>query len=232
MQLLRYARFRLFRSLMAPFQRWTRARRMRLFLQLVRPESGASVLDLGGQPETWGHEALPALDITVLNLPGVVEQPPTTRQRLRLIEGDGCRVEMRDRSFAVVYSNSVIEHVGDAVKRAEFAREVSRLGGAYWVQTPSIWFPIEPHCGMPFWWFYPPSLRRAILTRWRRKLPAWTDMVEGATVVSKAELRRLFPDAQILTERVLGIPKSYIAVRAAAGEVAETDDEARLKPTH
>jgi hypothetical protein len=112
-----------------------------------------------------------------------------------------------------VFSNSVIEHVGGAERRAQFAREVRRIGRSYWVQTPSIWFPIEAHSGMPLWWCYPKGMRNWILRRWREKLPAWTDMIEGTTVVKRAELQRLFPDAKIKVERVLGVPKSYIAFK-------------------
>jgi len=49
------------------------------------------------------------------------------------------------------------------------------------------------------------------IERWRRKLPAWTEMVEQTRVLTKAEMRRLFPEATILVERVCGIPKSYVA---------------------
>ena len=112
-----------------------------------------------------------------------------------------------------VFSNSVIEHVGGAARRAQFAREVRRIGRSYWVQTPSIWFPIEAHSGMPLWWCYPQGMRNWILRRWREKLPAWTEMIEGTTVVKRAELQKLFPDAEIKVERVFGIPKSYIAFK-------------------
>jgi hypothetical protein len=64
---------------------------------------------------------------------------------------------------------------------------------------------------MPFWWFYPTRLRQYFLEGWRKKLPAWTEMVEGTRVLTKADLERLFPEATILVETAFGIPKSYIA---------------------
>jgi hypothetical protein len=81
------------------------------------------------------------------------------------------------------------------------------------VQTPSIWFPIEAHNHMPFWWAYPEPMKRHFVERWRRKLPAYTEMIEGTTVILRRDLQRLFPESTILTEKVLGIPKSYMVWR-------------------
>jgi len=184
---------------------------MQEYVERMQFAAGTSVLDLGGQPMIWDSVQL-QLRITILNLPGVAENEVVSHQSIDYVEGDACKVsEFMDRQFDTVFSNSVIEHVGPAEKQAEFAREVRRLGKSYWVQTPSKWFPIEAHCGMPLWWFYPPSLRRHYIERWRRKLPGWTEMVEGTRVLTKADLQRLFPESTIRTERVLGIPKSYTA---------------------
>lgn len=153
------------------------------------------------------------LDITILNLEGIARSDLQSHHRIRYVVGDACQVSViGNKQFDIVFSNSVIEHVGGPRKRAQFAHEVRRLGHSYWIQTPSKWFPIEAHCGMPFWWFYPRRLRERIIQRWRSILPDWTEMVEGTDIVSKAELRRLFPEATILVERVFGIPKSYICV--------------------
>jgi SAM-dependent methyltransferase len=185
--------------------------RMRAFAALMGIREGMSVLDLGGTPLIWDSVRLP-LDITILNLPGIALSHIASHHKIRYIEGDACNVAgFEDGQFDCVFSNSVIEHVGPADKQADFACEVRRLGKSYWVQTPSKWFPIEAHCGMPFWWFYPARLQQYFIEGWRRKLPSWTEMVEGTRVLTKPDLRQLFPEATIRVERVVGIPKSYIA---------------------
>ncbi len=210
---IRYLRVTIFSRLKAPFSAWSRGRRMDRMLQLCSIQEGARVLDLGGNPNIWTFPAIPKLTVTILNLPGHVHRLVESRHTFHYVEGDGCDVKgVADQSFDFVFSNSVIEHVGDRSKRAAFAREVRRIGKSYWVQTPSMWFPIEAHNGMPLWWFYPRRLRRALIERWRPKLPEWTEMVENTDIVSKSEFRILFPEANIVVERVLGIPKSYIAV--------------------
>ncbi|MCX8996228.1 class I SAM-dependent methyltransferase [Rhizobiaceae bacterium BDR2-2] len=183
---------------------------MEQFCSIMNIDRSVTVLDLGGQPMIW-EPVDPSLDITILNLPGIAQAAPHSHHTIRYVEGDACNVTgYEDQSFDIVFSNSVIEHVGDERFRAAFAREVQRLGKSYWVQTPCKYFPIEPHNGMPFWWFYPASLRRFIVERWRRKLPAWTEMIDGTDIVSRKELERLFPEARVIVERFMGLPKSYI----------------------
>jgi hypothetical protein len=213
---LRYLRFQTFVRLKRPFADWARRRRMLDLVRLVGLRKGMSTLAWGGKPDIWAYAFIPNIKIQILNLPGQIETAVSSQHAFSYVEGDACHVDgMPDRSFDLVFSNSVIEHVGGTDRQIAFAREVRRIGRAYWVQTPSIWFPIESHNGMPLWWFYPPAIRRLLINRWRKKLPAWTEMVEGTTVLRRSDLRRLFPEATIIVERVLGIPKSYVAFHAS-----------------
>lgn len=212
---LRYMRFHASAALSTRFAARTRARRMAWFLGRMKVRGGERIIDLGGLPDFWSGVSVP-LDITVVNLPGTLPPLPVpSHHRLRLIEGDARAMAGHpDGSYDIAVSNSVIEHVGEPDDRRRLAHEVRRLAPRYWVQTPSIWFPIEAHTYMPFWWFYPEALRTRIKRRWHQKLPAWTRMIEGTTVLSWREMQDLFPDAELITERVAGLPKSYIAYRA------------------
>lgn len=196
------------------YSRQARARRMRLFLDLVDPAPGTRVIDLGGVQSFWANCPVP-LDLTLLNLPSAKQRTiQPSHHVVRLVEGDARETEFADGAFDLAFSNSVIEHVGGARERARMAGEVRRLAPRYWVQTPSIWFPVEAHTVMPMWWFYPAPLRRWFMARWRRRRPAWAHMVEETTVVRRREMADLFPEAEIHVERRAGIPKSYIACRA------------------
>ncbi len=214
--MLKYARLEAFHYFLRPFQRRMRERRMRLFIQNVDLRAGMRVIDLGGSPMIWQFVEIP-LDITMLNLEyadGAEEEAKTIRQhKFTFVVGDACRADFPSSSFDLAFSNSVIEHVGSGEKRAEFAREVRRLAPRYWVQTPSKYFPIEAHTGMPFWWYYPESVRRRLKRKWHEKLPAWTEMIEGTDIVEQQELEAIFPQARILKETLMGMVKSYIAVR-------------------
>lgn len=131
-----------------------------------------------------------------------------------------------DSSFDVVYCNSVIEHLGTYDDQGKLAREVRRVGRGYWVQTPAKCFPLEPHYLTPFVHWLPPRLRRRILpyTVWARITHPSSDYMDGKAAeirfLSKRELERLFPDADILRERFLGVTKSWLAVRHSASRAA------------
>lgn len=197
-----------------------RQRRMQEFLRRLQPKRGARILDLGGSPEIWTLTP-ERFEITLVNLPGGMDRlagaQPEARGDHRIVWADACDLRgiFEDNSFDIVFSNSVIEHVGGAERRRDFAREVRRLAPAYWVQTPSPRFPIEPHTGVPFYFQLPSHLRERLMKRWREALPAWAEMIEETTVLSETEMRALFPDGEIFLERALGLEKSICSYRRA-----------------
>lgn len=208
------AAFRIAFRLRDAFSRRARARRMQWLLETIAPTPGLRVIDLGGVPRFWDACPVP-LHLTILNLPGLnPPAAPPAHHRITLVDGDACATGFADGAFDFAFSNSVIEHVGDAASRARMAAEIRRLAPRYWVQTPSAWFPVEAHTLMPGWWAYPDPVKRRFIARWRRSRPGWTEMIEGTTVLPRREVATLFPEARILTERRAGLPKSYVALRA------------------
>lgn len=201
-------------NLKKPFSAAARKRREKVFIDRMKVQGGERIIDLGGTVEFWRDFPVP-LNLTIVNLPGSIpKEIVASKHDVTLIEGDACEVGFAsDMNFDIAFSNSVIEHVGDASYRKRMATEVLRLAPSYWVQTPSIWFPIEAHCNMPFWWFYPQRLQQWFISRWKEKLPAWTEMVLGTTVLRKSELYELFPECNLWTEWKLGFPKSYVAYK-------------------
>ena len=217
---LKYAVFHAAEAAKKPFQRFTRDRRMRRFLQTTKLKGGERVIDLGGLAQFWTDVPVP-LDITILNLPDTIPpEPAPSHHKITLVAGDACQTGFADGSFDIAFSNSVIEHVGGPENQLRMAGEARRLAPSYWVQTPSIWFPVEAHTNMPFWWFYPPALKRRLIAGWERKLPEWSEMIKGTTVLSHADLARMFPDGTIWTERFAGLPKSYVVSRIRQGDGA------------
>jgi len=210
--------------------RWRAARR-REFLERTGLQPGARVLDLGGSREAWDGVPIP-LEVTVLNTGAALARQGRVPRRVdgggrpdraglpSEIAGDACDLaRFSDGSFDAVFSNSVIEHVGPPERVGRFAAEVRRVGRAYWVQTPCWWFPIEAHTGWPGYWLYPRALREAMLQHWERpeNRGRWPDPMRDTRRFQLRELRALFPEAELFTERVLGLPKSWCLYRPAPG---------------
>lgn len=132
-------------------------------------------------------------------------------ENVTVLQGDGTQLPFTDTEFDIAFSNSVIEHVPPGLQ-ASFAAEIARVSTRYFVQTPNKYFPIEPHYQLPLFQFLPRRVRKALNRRftlgWQPK-GQW----EEITLLSAGDLRRLFPDAEIRRERVLGLTKSLIALR-------------------
>ena len=191
---------------------------MALLAETVGLTPEMRVLDVGGTVDIW--KLAPVMPrLVLLNQARARYEIGAGEQ---VVLGDGASLPFADRSFDLVFSNSVIEHVGSREDQARFAREIARVGKAYWVQTPNRFFPIEHHLWTPFVHWLPRAWQAAILKRfsiWRlltNHTPIEREFYIGhylssIRLLSARELQALFPGAAILRERSLGWTKSLIA---------------------
>ena len=111
------------------------------------------ILDVGGSHMVWETIGLvdqPDVHITILNL----EQEECRYKNVHSVVGDARDMRgFHGCQFDIVYSNSVIEHVGNMEQMVRMASEVRRVGRRYFVQTPNRYFPIEPHFVFPMFQF-------------------------------------------------------------------------------
>jgi SAM-dependent methyltransferase len=190
---LRRKRFALFQTLLAGLPRPLR------------------ILDVGGTQgfwETMGMADAPGLEFWVINLSDYEFQ--SARPQFHQAVGDARHMpQFADQEFDVVFSNSVIEHVGGYADQRRMAREIRRVGRRYFVQTPNRYFPIEPHYLYPFFQFYPPALKRGLVRHLRL---GWGNLAEATTIrlLSKRELLALFPGSRLYAERLFGLNKSFV----------------------
>jgi hypothetical protein len=188
----------------------------------ITPET--RVLDIGGTPECW--ELLPVRPrLVLLNMPRAKEDLTGAAS---WVAGDGRCLPFRDGAFDLVFSNSVIEHVGDAASQQRFAAEVARVGRAWWVQTPNRWFPVEQHLLTPIVHWLPKRWQRAVVPRFNlwmyltgitgdRRSFYIEHYLTDVRLLTAAEVGALFPRARIIRERFCGITKSLIAFSKAPG---------------
>lgn len=187
-----------------------------LLSRLKRP---ISILDVGGDEEYWktmGMDGEDQIYITLLNL----TKENITLANATSIAGDARDIHFDDKSFDVVFSNSVIEHVGGYEDQLKMANEVLRVGKRYFIQTPNKYFPLEPHFLFPFFQFLPLTVRSRLLQNfhlgWFQRTPEPArarEIVESIRLLGRDEFLALFPDADLYEEKVLGLTKSFIVYR-------------------
>lgn len=202
--------------------------------QFPRP---LKILDVGGTPSFWqtmNFEHPEDIHITLLNL----EAYPVDSPLFTSLAGDATDLSrFRDKEFDIVFSNSVIEHVGTDWQQQTMAREIMRVGKAYFVQTPNILFPIEAHFYFPFFQFLPITVRALLLYYFdltgggiRRTVKAWQarltfrrferlpseswarclERVKSVRLMGKRKFRKFFPNGVLYKEKSFGLTKSYI----------------------
>lgn len=205
-----------------------RAKRAKLFLSLIdevhQKNDRVRIIDIGGTRAYWN--IIPAnylkeknVEITLVNLPG--SNLPNDETHFIYREGDACNLdEFEENSFDIAHSNSVIEHVGDWSRMKMYATEIKKLAPVYYIQTPNYWFPVEPHCMTPFFHWMPKPMRIWLvmtfnLGHWKRQdtVDGAVSSVESARLLNRKMFKDLFSDATHITERILTLPKSLIAIR-------------------
>ena len=179
------------------------------------------ILDIGGDIQYWKNIGWqhPACKIHLLNL-YESKVPENETQQFSSSIGNGLSLEYKKGEVDLIFSNSVIEHVGSYANQQIFASEVRRVSDKYIVQTPSIWFPLEPHSLIPLFQFLPHSIRALLIMTFNINYFPKAKTYKAAIKVSHSTLmfthkrfKQLFPEAEIQVERFLGIPKSYTAIK-------------------
>lgn len=195
-----------------------RAARWQKFQQVFPDISSLRVLDLGGMPDYWvAAPVRPAHVLTVNLWPSDLDEAWVEHRQGDVLD---LPMEVLEDGCDLIVSNSLLEHLGGHSNRQRFADMVRAAPSRHWVQTPYRYFPIEPHWMFPGLQFLPFAAQVAVTKRWRRgHMQAYTDD-EAVSRVNEVELLGLrqmhayFPQSEVWLERLAGLPKSMVAIRA------------------
>lgn len=178
------------------------------------------ILDIGGTHAFWRNAGLPdpaRVHVTLLNIER--EELPGDAAGFVSVRGDAMQLDYRPGDFDLIFSNSVIEHMGSREGQRRMAAEVRRVAPRYVVQTPAFWFPFEPHSHIPCFQFLPHWFRAVLIRHFRiNYFPAGQTYAECRRVsrttlmLTERQMRELFPGAQMHKERLAGLVKSYTAI--------------------
>lgn len=201
---LRRKRFAYFRALLAAVPRPLR------------------ILDVGGAQDFWlkmgfGDEQGVTIVITNISDAPLTLIPHDGATKFESVWADGRDLsQFNDGEFDVVFSNSVIEHVGELADQEAMMKEVMRVGKRYWVQTPNYWFPVEPHFHFIGFQFLPISARAWLLHHFSLGWAPKQSSIEQGRLVAKQtrlmtrqEIARTDPEASFYNEKFLGLVKSF-----------------------
>lgn len=204
-----------------------REKRFSLFKSFIEKDCSNShsrlkIIDVGGTPTIW-EKNLPFKDKPLSNLDVEVTVVNIKKFQSKLLQLTTLICDAKDmkqfpdRAFDVVFSNSLIEHVGDYEAQLTVADEIMRIGKKYFVQTPNFYFPVEPHFVFPCFQFLPLRVKLWLVTNfalgWRKKATNTNQamqLVNSINLLRKQQLIELFPGATIFEEKFWGLTKSFI----------------------
>ena len=174
-----------------------------------------TLLDIGGKINFWENRGLAGNNdyiITIIN----IEKEKSLYSNIRTKKGDATDLnQFNNKSFDIVHSNSVIEHLYNFENQKKMASEIMRVGQKYIVQTPNKYFFIEPHYLLPFFNIVPEKIKYLILTKTKlSRLKTWDknfakQYIKEIRLLSEKEMKTLFPKSKIYFEKFLGMNKSF-----------------------
>lgn len=182
------------------------------------------ILDVGGETNLGGNGEIQFIDsypwkndISVINLSSnhissIKRLYPEIDARV----GDACELPWEDKYFDIVYSNAVIEHLGNFEKQRRMASEIMRVGKAWFVTTPNRWYPFEFHMRLPFVTWLPRSgqiwIGQIISYNHVKQKYTWGKKRDDLRLMTARELRECFPMSRIIKQRVTFMAETLICV--------------------
>ena len=151
---------------------WQRRRMYAIFLDSAGVTERDSILDVGvtsdrsyassNYLEAW-HPWKDRITAVGIDDASFLEQQ---YPGVRFVYASGLELPFADRSFDVVHSAAVLEHVGSTRNQTAFVRECMRVARrAVFLTTPNRWFPIEFHTLLPLAHWLPKRGFRWLLAR-------------------------------------------------------------------
>jgi len=188
----------------------SRERKLRLFLELLRPTDATTVVDVGVTDAPFGGGSTDNFFEALYPWPERITAVGATEldrfsaafPRVRAVRADGRELPFGDGEFDLGFSNAVVEHVaGGREGQRRFVAELCRVARRVFVTTPNRWFPLDPHTLLPFAHWLPHGPLRDRVLRAR----GFDDVLDP---LGPKELAALFP----YQVRVINTGMTLIAV--------------------
>lgn len=143
----------LLRFLANLFSYINRKRKLSYALDYVTRNQIRSILIVGAAPSTNGRSFVNLIErglARVADKVVVCGLEEKSEHWSTWIQADGLNLPFQDEEFDFVFSNAVIEHVGNESDQILFIKEHARVGKNWMITTPNRLFPIESHTQILF----------------------------------------------------------------------------------
>ena len=132
---------------------------------------------------------------------GITDPTPFQERypKVKAICYDGDYFPFEAGSFDIVWSNAVMEHVGDWNKQLLFLKEIKRVGRTAFITTPNRFFPIEIHTRTILLHFLPQRIFYSYLRMVGKKWATENYM----NLLSKQEIIKLLREAGITQYKIV-----------------------------
>lgn len=176
-----------------------RKRMYKLYVRFFPPEAGSDVVDIGVTPDTEFEESnfferfYPYKDrlyATSIEDASFLEKQYPGMHFIKQTEN--LRFPFDDNRFNVVFSNAVVEHVGNNQNQKGFLKECIRISNyGFYITTPDRFFPVEVHTCLPFFNWIPKKTFRKIL---RGTKYDWCSYESNLNLLTTKEVRKMMDD--------------------------------------
>ncbi|MCK5617551.1 methyltransferase domain-containing protein [Candidatus Pacearchaeota archaeon] len=196
-----------------------RLRKFILFINIFKPKKITKILDVGASEMEYRESAnilekkYPYQEnITVLGVDKYkdfcVRYP-----KVKVNTYGGDVFPFNNDEFDLVWSNAVIEHVGDKIKQETFIKEMTRVSKSVFFTTPNKFFPFELHTKILFLHFLPKRIFDKILNIFGM---GWASG-EYMHLLSLRDIKRLLKkcdifDYQIIKNKLLGFVVDFVVI--------------------
>ncbi len=129
---------------------------------------------------------------------------------MRFVQADALDLPFPDKSFDLVTSFAVLEHVGNRDRQRRFVEEACRVGKKVFITTPNRFYPIEFHTVLPLVHWLPPPMFRAIIKVLGHK---FFSLEENLNLLTEKEAIDLVPKSisvNTLNQKFLGFVSNII----------------------
>ena len=198
-----------------------RSKRFKIFQNLLREKNitNPRILDVGGTEEYWNQMNL-ICDTNYHPIIINISKEQIQAGKFNAIIDDAKSLSsVKNNSFDIAYSNSVIEHLPTYEEQQEMAKNLKRIARYYFVQTPAFIFPFEPHFHFLFFHWLPRKVRIFLVSKfslgWFERASSIEEaerLIDSIRILKKKELKLIFKNAKIITESYFLVPKSFMVV--------------------